>query len=274
MEAIAATAGLVVVERKPEIVGAEEPLESALRGVFPARIARGVERLDAGSHGGGGLERLLVVERGLATAKQESIRSHGAEVTRAGGLDFHEPIERLEAESLHAVVPCEAACEDQRLRQARVVVGHDVLPPWPVRGRVALEQCEKFSRQILPLAFGEKVAVKRAEIFMQAEQGKRPGAWRGEVADGRERAFHQRSRPGAEVWVRGAADHRAERPESATVAVLGSALLDPSTVESHEIPETAQLRREGVLEKRGGCCLQALDFLPALAEFLEERGED
>ena len=60
LEAVAAAAGLGVVQLQAQVVAAEEPLEGEPGLVQPVGVVGGPVRLEAGRDGGVGLDRLLV----------------------------------------------------------------------------------------------------------------------------------------------------------------------------------------------------------------------
>lgn len=85
MQAVAAAAGVGVINRQAEVVAAQEPLEGAARLLAPAGIAGEAIRFQAGGGRRLGLHRLLVEACLLAAAHIEAVRADGHKVAAHGG---------------------------------------------------------------------------------------------------------------------------------------------------------------------------------------------
>ena len=165
-ETVAATAGREVVQGPAETVAPEEPLECALRAGAVLGIAGDGKCSQLGLDERGGVERLLVACAGgglVATAPLVA----GQPQQPVGEPRFvAEPRKRLEAGCDGLLALERGAAEDQRVRQARVVVGERVLEPAPtvVRARlVRLLELGHAALEQLPCRILEPVGVEPCE---------------------------------------------------------------------------------------------------------------
>ena len=100
------------------------------------RVPGDGERRQLGLDERRGVERLLVARarRGLVTVAP-AVAGQPEHAVREAGL-VSEPAERVEPRLRHRVLAQRDAADDERVRQAGVVVGELVLEPEPVLGRV------------------------------------------------------------------------------------------------------------------------------------------
>ena len=77
------------------------------------------------------------------------------------------------------------------------------------------------------------------QVFINAEQGETPGAWRGERGDDGEADTEELGAEVAMAFVAGAAGTTADGPEGAAVAVFATGFLEPLSAMAHEVAETA-----------------------------------
>src|SRR4029077_17753952 len=93
------------------------------------------------------------------------------------------------------------------------------------------------------------IVLNRTAIGVQAQQGECPGARGAKLFDARERLAKQAGGPftpgRAAVLLRAFA----QSPQCASMAVLRTALFQPDTPETHEIPEAPRRRVPGVLKE-------------------------
>src|SRR5688572_4911143 len=73
VQPIPATPCAWIVQRESQIVSAQEPLESSVRLRDPKHVTRPVKRLDTGGYRHLRLDRLLIEQRALLSARIESI---------------------------------------------------------------------------------------------------------------------------------------------------------------------------------------------------------
>ena len=144
----------------------------------------------------------------------EALRADGPERAGRRGLQRHQPRRVLQAGARPRTRSLVAMPgDDQRLRQARVVVGEAVLEPHPIR---RLDRCQMRHQPSRADAAARGVADivgDRLAIGVQAEQREGPGARRLKASSGRQRFARTAPRPsaGATDWV--AARAFAQRPE-------------------------------------------------------------
>ena len=179
MQPVAAAAGGRIVERKAQVVAAQEPLEGEPGFVQPVFVVRGAVGFDAGRHRGVGLDRLLVELGGRFAARIEAVAADRAEEVLRRVLHLAQPAERVEADIQRLVVTAPPPAENQCMRRLGVVVDDDVFEPGPVvggglRGRRAMSRVGQFVADLV----GEAVAAQAAEILVDAEQRECPGAER------------------------------------------------------------------------------------------------
>src|SRR5262245_9404944 len=109
----------------------------------PGGVAGGAEGCQACRDGGAGLDRLLVKLSHGVTAWIKALRADRPEMSLRGSLQFHQPAERAQADVEGALIARAAAADDQGLAQARVVVGENILKPWPGVVGMAVEEFEQ-----------------------------------------------------------------------------------------------------------------------------------
>src|ERR1019366_3352443 len=98
MQAIAATARAKIIERQPQIIAAQKPLEGMPRPVRPRDILGRTKGLKARRNHRKGLHGLLVKVRTCSVPFVEAIATDRAETSRLGRLDRGQPAERLESD--------------------------------------------------------------------------------------------------------------------------------------------------------------------------------
>ena len=118
------------------------------------------------------------------------------------------------------------ARDDQGLRQARVVVGDDVLAPRPVAAAFRLESRQEPLGEPLLQDLDPALSLKRAQVFVDTEEREGPSSGALELQDGRQRSMKQLAAEALASRFARATHHGAERPEGATVAVLAAALFE------------------------------------------------
>ena len=250
-QAVAAAARGGIAEHEADDVVAEEPVEGVPGAVGPGRVGRGVERLEAGGDRGVGLERLLVEGGGRAALAQEAAVAHRGEPARRRPLHFREPLEQREPRLERLSVARPAAARDERLAEAGVVVGYDLLGPGPVgRGGGPLLVDEPRGEPG-PHAGGVAAAIEPAEAILDADDAERPSARARGAVERLERRGEEPHRPGLEARASAAADAGAERRHGPPEAVVGAVVVEPAAVEREKIAKPAGGRHEGVAEERG-----------------------
>ena len=136
--------------------------------------------------------------------------------------------------------------------EPRIVVGEIFFEPDPVWRLHLLQQHEQPIGKARTNLGSEHVLRRGGAIGVEPEQGECPGTRRGETLDNRQRLCEQVRWPSAGVRalviVTG---DSAQRPERASVAVLGSLRLEPATIKAHEVAEAAGIGVEGVLHEGG-----------------------
>ena len=135
MQAVPATAGFRIVERKLQIVIAQEPVESRPGLSAPAIVSRSRDRPVNKRTPRRRLQ--WVADRTEPVHSPSAIKPlradrHKVAVHRAT-LRFHKPIQRIESGGNHAFVPASRPHEQHGLGQSRVPVRHNILKPLPVR---------------------------------------------------------------------------------------------------------------------------------------------
>ena len=129
MQTILAAAALSIVEGKPEVIAAVEPLE-CLAGVRkPIVIPRGFIRLKAGAHHRSGLDRLLVKLCRRFPALPKAVGTNRAEMSFRRNLVFRKPAQAFETDLTKGGQIRPPACHNQSVRESRIVVADDVLKP-------------------------------------------------------------------------------------------------------------------------------------------------
>ena len=133
MQSIAATAGHGIGERNRQIVAAEKPGENLRCDRLPFGIVVRVPRGQTGRNCRGGLQRLLI--EGVRRLPQfaETGRADGAEMARRCRLLRHQPTQGSQPGVDIDGCLRRQTCDDQGLRQARIIVGEAFLEPLPVR---------------------------------------------------------------------------------------------------------------------------------------------
>ena len=162
-EAVAAASGGEVVQRALQLVAAEEPIERVLRPDPVLRVRCDGERGQLGLDERRGVERLLVprTRRGLG-AVAPTVAGQPEHTVREAGL-VAEPAERVEPRLRHRVLAQRDTTDDERVRQAGVVVGESVLEPEPVLGRVLRVRRRQLLEHTVQNASGHRVEPVRVE---------------------------------------------------------------------------------------------------------------
>ena len=140
--------------------------------------------------------------------------------------------------------------DDQRLAQARVVVGKPFLEPDPVLGLGDRQDGHQPGGEELPHTLGGGIGVGHGAIGVQPEQREGPCARRCEVLHRRQCFGEQAGGPAPTGLVRIAARAYAQGPECPPVAVLRAAIFQPAAIEAHEVAKPPGIRVPGVLHER------------------------
>ena len=147
LEAVAAAAGLGVVEVQPQVVAAQEPLEGEPGLLEPERVVGGVVGLEAGRDGGVGLDRLLVeLGRGRGRGGRSRWSRSGGSSRSATSAGRPASAGLAGPASRRALIAAGAAAGDQGVGQLGVVVGQDFLEPGPVVGRGSCREARSAGR--------------------------------------------------------------------------------------------------------------------------------
>ena len=133
-EAVAAAAGREVVQRPVEAVPPEEPVERRAGADGVLRVAAGGERGQLGLDERAGVERLLVAVARCAARRDAGPRGRPAAASRRRARTRRRASAATPGPTSTASSrPSRAPPDDQRVRQAGVVVGQAILEPAPVR---------------------------------------------------------------------------------------------------------------------------------------------
>ena len=273
LEAVAAAAGLGVVEVQPQVVAAQEPLEGEPGLLEPGGVVGGVVGLEAGRDRGMGLDRLLIELGPLAAAAVEAVAADRPEAARRRLLLVDQPSQGLEPDLRRPRAPARSAGGDQGVRQPGVVVGQDVLEPGPVVVRGPVEQLDQPVAQRVAHLAGRPRPAEPVEVQADAQQRRGPPSGRDHLGGRRQRLVEELRGPELQVPPPRTAHARPQRPERPAIAVVGPDLLQPGAVEAHEVAEPPLRPVEGVIQERGVGRRQPVDLPRALAELLQEHGQ-
>lgn len=91
VQAVAATAGFGRVDFQSQIVGANEPIKSALRVLVPPNVGGGAKGFETSRDGSLRFNRLLIEDGSDAAPPVETIAADGPEMTLLGHLQFGQP---------------------------------------------------------------------------------------------------------------------------------------------------------------------------------------
>ncbi len=139
---IRTTAGVGIDKCGLEVVFAEKPIECAHGARTPFGASVRAPRCDACRNRRCSLDGLLIERIRFLVDFAEAHAPDRSETARLRGLNLHEPAQGFDARV--NVVRC-GGCEprlDQSLRQARIVVGEDILEPAPIIGATLGKQCQ------------------------------------------------------------------------------------------------------------------------------------
>src|SRR2546430_2232783 len=178
MQRVAAAAGLSLVKRLAKIVPAQKPFEREPSLIEPVRIIGCAEGFDAGGDHGVSLNWLLVEMSACLTAAVKSNRTNRAKVAGFRNLEIYQPPKRFESylKNLRLLRP--TTTQNQRVRKLRVVISHDILEPGPVVGRRVAIATHEVGRKGIADLIHQAIAAETAEVFVDANQCKRPRARR------------------------------------------------------------------------------------------------
>ncbi len=132
VQPVAAAAGAGIIERKAEIVAAQEPLEGAPGLDQPCGILRDAKRFQAGGNHGLGLHRLLIEVRARAVADVKAVAADGPEVARLCPLQRGQPAQATSSRFPRLRLRAFATAQYQGLAETGVVVGDARFKPGPV----------------------------------------------------------------------------------------------------------------------------------------------
>ena len=164
-------------------------------------------------------------------------------------LDLEQPAKYAET-AIDEVRPVElAAGDDEGLRDAAVVVRHNVFEPRPIFGFVHVEGgVEAVGQGDLDLA--HRVIVRNgAQVIMQPENTQRPGPRITQCFNHGDRTAKQ---VGGKLagGVTGCMGHEiAQGPHDASLAIIAFLLVQPPTVVGHHVPEAIRFRDMGVMQE-------------------------
>src|SRR5277367_1061137 len=192
MKAVAAAAGLGIVQWKLEIVVAHEPIESRAGCSAPAAVAGGTVSPQARRDRAGGLDWLLI-EAGLyAILAIETLRADRNEMTADFvPLRFHQPIQSFQTGQYHALAPAGRTHEYQSFGQPGIAVGHHVLKPLPVRTPDRLIHIEQSLGQRESHVLGVAILAIGMEVLLNSEQRIGAGPRAIELENRRQRKLEQ-----------------------------------------------------------------------------------
>ena len=110
---------------------------------------------------------------------------------RIGSLQIVQPVERLQSDFGHSIIGDPLAAHEHGMRQHAVAVAQDGFIPAPFIRTVRLIQSKQAVCQLIPDPVDQPVPFEPPKIFVNAEQGKGPGARTGDVEYGGQRLFEQ-----------------------------------------------------------------------------------
>src|SRR6185437_11218488 len=237
-------------ERDAEIIASEEPIEDSLGLYMPAYVFRLSEGCEAGSDCRVGFNRLLIKARTLFATPVKAVATDGYEVSLLAKLEFHEPRQRSDTcLSIGGIVHVSAS-EQQCTGQCSIIVGQNVLEPRPVLRTAGAECLHQLVSKIVARALHIAITGEAFEVFVDAEQCKRPGTRSGKLGDGEKRAIEEQACQAHMSFVGRAPNHHAKRPQSAPVAILRTDILQPAAVEGQQVAKAASVFVERVRNER------------------------
>src|SRR5471032_2156033 len=144
MQAVAAAAGVRIVDASIEVILAQKPAKCAASFAHPKTVARSLEGFGTSRHRGVCLERLLIKARSRFAPAIKPVRADGPEMAALGALCVHKPTERLETDfTFVRQLRVLAGGGDNRLSKTRVVVRAHVLEPTPARSLDSVVQVDQ-----------------------------------------------------------------------------------------------------------------------------------
>src|SRR5690242_12509204 len=126
------------------------------------------------------------------------------------------------------------------MRQRRVAVCQLILKPVPSFDLIRfIERQQALCQFLLNLTYAT-VTRKAFQILVDPDQCKRPGTWAGRFEDRKQRLLEYL---GSHVMERRrirAAKHRPERPQRASMTIVGTTLFKPVVLVIHEVAEASR----------------------------------
>ena len=175
MKAISAASGDCVVERDLQVVLSEKPAKGRPRFVEPELLAGDLVRLETGSDGRAGLDRLLIEARLLASL---GIKTSGADGHEDMGIVAmllgQQPAERLAPDLDHPLILAAPSGEQECLRQSRVGVSEALLKPLPGIASAAVINLQQAIREQIASALDHAVSGKPVEIIPAGPGWRKP----------------------------------------------------------------------------------------------------
>src|SRR3954452_11456595 len=131
------------------------------------------------------------------------------------------------------------ARDDERLRETAVAIGYRILEPRPVRSARSLKEVQETLGEIQALGLDSTVTLEGAQVLIDAEEHIGPGPRARKCGHGRQRRVEQIASETVTAGIAGTADHGAERPQRAPMAVVRSARFEPLPRIRQKVSETA-----------------------------------
>src|SRR6185437_3742602 len=181
LEAVVACPSRGIDERDAEIIASEEPIEDSLGPYMPVYVFRLSEGSEAGSDCRVGFNGLLIKARTLFATPVKAVATDGYEVPLFAKLEFHQPRQRSDTcPSIGGIVHVSAS-EQQCTGQCSIIVGQNVLEPRPVLRTAGAECLHQLVSKIVARALHIAITGEAFEVFVDAEQCKRPGTRSGKL---------------------------------------------------------------------------------------------
>src|SRR4051812_36872767 len=102
-----------------------------------------------------------------------------------------------------------------------IVVGKNVLEPWPIGLRCRIEPFHELEDEGLTGLVDGPVAAQAAQIFMDAQQTEGPGAWRSEFSNERQGLGKKLAGHDLKTAIGAPPYRHAQRPEGPPMAIFG-----------------------------------------------------